>query len=654
MSNLEVIPNWKVWSLAILMGVVSLIIYSNTLHHKYAWDDRIVITENPYVQSGFAGLKQIWIKRHSEFLHDQIGYRPVPLTMFAIEQEYFPNEPKIGHAVNMILYALLSIVVIWFLYLVVGVNSLIVLFLIGLIYTAHPLHAEVVANIKSRDELLQFLFGLLSLITFKRWMERKTLVYVLPTILFLLLSILSKENGIATVGLMFLMLVISAHKQQSIKRFFKGLSVVVVLAILGTGVVYLGLSGLDNSETSEGLGIYYESPLLGDCFRGIHDSYQALANKNLLLHRYIAKFLVPTDLTYYSGFSQITMYETTSSFCIAGILGTVFLLGMIVFFFKKNSTVFFGALLFLVLLSPFLHVLFSMPDTMADRYMFGASLGLSICLVCIPNYLIKSLGINEKVSIRVLMGLLLPLAVWYMFLAHERSDVWFDNYTLFKSDLNKLDNCAKAHEFYADALHQKLERTNDSALIPEIVEQYERSIQISELSYYSFIKLGSNYAIWGNANRGIELLERAVELFPNEGDPHFYLANALYRENEYAKAIPHLHLAVQYSPRVHDSYYLLIRSFIEMGQLDSAMVVSDKALKLFPKNILIRDATSDVYTMGNNLNVGFAHVDTIISLQPLSPVFWKKAIGLRQKYGLNSQADSLYREALKLGVEFGK
>jgi hypothetical protein len=43
MSNLEIIPNWKVWSLAILMGVVSLIIYSNTLHHKYAWDDRIVI-----------------------------------------------------------------------------------------------------------------------------------------------------------------------------------------------------------------------------------------------------------------------------------------------------------------------------------------------------------------------------------------------------------------------------------------------------------------------------------------------------------------------------------------------------------------------------------------------------------------------------------
>jgi len=166
--------------------------------------------------------------------------------------------------------------------------------------------------------------------------------------------------------------------------------------------------------------------------------------------------------------------------------------------------------------------------------------------------------------------------------------------------------------------------------------------------------LGSNYAIWGNANRGIELLERAVELFPNEGDPHFYLGNALYGENEYAKAVPHLHLAVQYSPRVHDSYYLLIRSYIEMGQLDSAMVVSDKALKLFPKNILIRDATSDVYTMGNNLNVGFAHIDTIISLQPLSPVFWRKAIGLRQKYGLNSQADSLYSEALKLGVEFGK
>ena len=37
-------------------------------------------------------------------------------------------------------------------------NQTITAFLIGLVFIAHPLHTEIVANIKGRDEILSFLF----------------------------------------------------------------------------------------------------------------------------------------------------------------------------------------------------------------------------------------------------------------------------------------------------------------------------------------------------------------------------------------------------------------------------------------------------------------------------------------------------------------
>ncbi len=47
----------KVWF--IILFAFTFIIYGNTLQNEYALDDGIVITNNDFVQSGFAGIKDI-------------------------------------------------------------------------------------------------------------------------------------------------------------------------------------------------------------------------------------------------------------------------------------------------------------------------------------------------------------------------------------------------------------------------------------------------------------------------------------------------------------------------------------------------------------------------------------------------------------------
>ena len=55
----------------------------------------------------------------------------------------------------------------------------------SLLFIAHPLHTEVVANIKSRDEILCYMFFLLSLITMIDYVrEKKMFNLVISTLTF--------------------------------------------------------------------------------------------------------------------------------------------------------------------------------------------------------------------------------------------------------------------------------------------------------------------------------------------------------------------------------------------------------------------------------------------------------------------------------------
>jgi hypothetical protein len=57
--------------------------------------------------------------------------------------------------------------------------------------------------------------------------------------------------------------------------------------------------------------------------------------------------------------------------------------------------------------------------------------------------------------------------------------------------------------------------------------------------------------------------------------------------------------------------------------------------------------------MGKEMyDVAFAHADTLLDLVGIDPVHWKKAIGIRQIAGYDSEAAKLYQKGLKLNVNF--
>ena len=202
---------------AVYYAVFTLIIacfvfYGNTLHLKYAYDDLMVITGNQFTKEGFHGIGDILT---TDFFTGFFGkdqnmvsggrYRPLSLVTFALEYQFFGENPMIGHLVNVLLFSGVCILLLILLRKLAksrgfkqeqGKWYFSVPFLVCLLFIAHPVHTEVVANIKSRDEILAFLFCLLTLYFSIKFLEDRKVKHALFSNLSFFLALLSKENSV--------------------------------------------------------------------------------------------------------------------------------------------------------------------------------------------------------------------------------------------------------------------------------------------------------------------------------------------------------------------------------------------------------------------------------------------------------------------------
>ncbi|MEZ5054780.1 MAG: hypothetical protein R2807_08505 [Chitinophagales bacterium] len=155
-------PNFEKWFYFILI-LLAFVLYGNTIFNEYSLDDRLIVTENPYVQNGLAGIDDIFKSNYFQSKDVTLDKRPVTVSTFAIEYQFFGANPHVSHFINVLLYALLLIVLFQTLKRVFKLDTLHYLlpFLATILYAVHPIHTEVVASLKNRDELLVMLFGLL-------------------------------------------------------------------------------------------------------------------------------------------------------------------------------------------------------------------------------------------------------------------------------------------------------------------------------------------------------------------------------------------------------------------------------------------------------------------------------------------------------------
>jgi len=180
---------------AVLAGLFGLLIYINTLGHGYVLDDSNAITKNLFVQEGISGIPKLFTVDFWYFENVKLGYyRPLSLVTFAIEHAFFGNNAHVSHFDNALLYGVTGFLLCLLLIQIFAGKHPAFPFLITLVFIAHPIHTEVVANIKSRDEILSFL-NMIAMIFFAfRFITTKKTRDIVLSLIFFYLALLSKES----------------------------------------------------------------------------------------------------------------------------------------------------------------------------------------------------------------------------------------------------------------------------------------------------------------------------------------------------------------------------------------------------------------------------------------------------------------------------
>lgn len=202
--------------LAAILFLLGALLYANTLANEWALDDDLVYNENSFVLQGLRGIPgilstDVYLAQWERFGAAQAfsggRYRPLALVTFAVEQEIFGLDPALAHGVNVFLFGS-TLVVMFFLVLRLLPQTPVVALVATFLFAIHPLHTEVVANVKSRDEILALLLMLLTLVAALRSFDTRSRVAQVAVPILGFLACMAKEYGITLVGLIPLMLVL--------------------------------------------------------------------------------------------------------------------------------------------------------------------------------------------------------------------------------------------------------------------------------------------------------------------------------------------------------------------------------------------------------------------------------------------------------------
>ena len=234
----------RVPCLVLVLGTLAL--YGISVTFGYAMDDKIYITGNTFTAQGFSGLPDIFT---TELFTGYFGsernrvsggrYRPLTLATFAIESQLFGNSaalPHLQHASNVLLYALTILLIYWlFATQTSGSWWRSWPFLTAAVFALHPLHTEVVANIKSRDELLCLLLALSALALAVYGLRKSSHWWSIGSGCVLFLALLAKETPVSFVVAGPLLLYLCGRVKT------RGEAIRVALPILLASIAYVAL-----------------------------------------------------------------------------------------------------------------------------------------------------------------------------------------------------------------------------------------------------------------------------------------------------------------------------------------------------------------------------------------------------------------------------
>ncbi|MCL2290477.1 MAG: hypothetical protein FWC34_07225 [Bacteroidetes bacterium] len=542
----------------LIIIILSFVLYGNTLKNDYAVDDSIVLTENAFTQNGISGIRDIFTydistgyfllkekektpKEVQEMYASNVGhrYRPLSLATFALEVSIFGKEitndvtlethlgnPFVSHLINLIIYILTTCLLFkilstffplqnnqkWFLSLP---------FVATILFLAHPIHTEVVANIKGRDEMLTLLGSLGALWFSMVYCKNKKIYNLFLSGICLFLGLLSKENAITFLAIIPISLYFFSEKK--LKTIL-----ITLIPLITASVMFLLIRGQMIGFTQPQ---YVFSEFMNNPFLNASIS-QKYATIFYSLWLYIKLLLFPHPLTsdYYPLHIEIINFSNPKAFIPLLIYLFLAIYAIYTLIKKdKNPIVSWSIWIYLLSLSIVSNLFFPIGTLMNDRFIFISSIGFCVILAWLFTDLIPRYIKNKKLSQSIISICLTIILCLYSIKTISRNKAWENDYVLYTTDVKISSNSVRCNRYAGQLMLQKAKLLPDGK--KERAELYRQAIVY---------------------------LEKSVKLYPEgkHSDALYLLADAYYNYNyDIPNTLKYLAKSLSYNNYIYDVVY---------------------------------------------------------------------------------------------------
>ena len=589
----------KRWALWILLA--AFVLNANTLTNGWALDDTLLITQNTFTKQGFEGLPAIWSNDVFVGYLGQGGvetggrYRPLSQSVFAVLYAIAGNNPLLGHLTNMLLYALTCALLFRLLARLFPESGsqefwANVPLLASLLFAVHPVHAEVVANIKSLDEVLALLFGLL---TTRFALQAKGTHRIGDTLLSgvsFFLALTAKENAVTFLAIVPLVV---WYATKDLKR-----SSVQAASLLLPALGYFLLRSAALGPEPQ---VAWVDDPLSNPFHGATIP-QHLATAALIFTANLKLLVFPWPLTtdYYPPMIPIVGWGDPRAIIgallalIAGVLG---ILGA-----GKRSMIGFGLSWFLITYAVVSNVVINLGTPMNDRFLFLPSAGFAVVLAAL--FVLAHSRARSPLVVGIGRSLFALVLIGFAVQTFSRNRDWQDDLTLFAHDVTVSDQSARCHVMYAKLLVESAAKTREKSINEQQLKDARQHLERG-LALYPDYALA--HGLLGKLAMDRTDYHAATDHFTacleRDSTEEVALKNLAFigrrmgEANDHAGAERAFRAAIRFDPNATEPCLFLADALMRTGRADSSIVLLDHVTAMKPDHADAFRLKGEVYAV---------------------------------------------------------
>jgi len=622
----------------LIITLVAFAVYFNTLGHQMAYDDEQVIRKNDFVLKGVKGIPDILTRDsyYSFYKNSNLEnllpggrYRPLSIVSFAIEQQivgtkhdsvpaqfiwdvngngvvdpdedtikdnvltqedFFARGLGLRHFVNVLFFVLTVGLIFIFFSVYFKSISADVIFIACLLFAIHPIHSEVVANIKSRDEIFSLFFILLTLLFSFRYLNHFYKSDLFFTAFFFFLAVLSKEYAL----LLLIIIPVGFYFSSANKLISKGLTTLILsLTVPLILYFYLRLNATSDVGNEE----LFNSNIISNPYL-LASKTQIVATKIYVLIKYVFLLFIPYPLISDYSYSTITYRSFASWDVVFSILFYALSIVLTYVLFKKRNVVGFFLFLFLIFLIPVANIFLNIGATMGERLVFHSSLGFCFLLAWPIQLISKS---SFKTSQAVKLSLYITLSVVsliYFSLTFQRNKDWENNETLFSADFPKAPSnlvliSSEARNLYLKA--EKLEQQKEKdRLLKKSIDLVDKGLNTNGAYLPLYQTLSLDFFLLKEYDKATSASKAGLKLDSADFTLKFTLTAiskefiiqgiSEYKKGNSDKAVLLFDKAIKADSKNVDAYYNKAYVLKEKGDKKDAIETLKTGIKIDPKN----------------------------------------------------------------------